>query len=101
MDELRPLIADGHDKGFLTIEQIAASLQEVEVTKEQVSELHGYLVDQGIDIVGVDGKPVLVDSRLAADSTDTDRQAAKTSDARKQAIDLTVEPSLDSLRLYL
>ena len=101
MDELRPLIADGQEKGFLTIEQIAASLQEVEVTKEQVSELHGYLVDQGIDIVGADGKPITVDSRLAADSTDTDRAAVKAAEARKPAIDLTVEPSLDSLRLYL
>ena len=101
MDELRPLIADGQEKGFLTIEQIAAALQEVEVTKEQVSELHGYLVDQGIDIVGADGKPITVDSRLAADSTDTDRAAVKAAEARKPAIDLTVEPSLDSLRLYL
>jgi RNA polymerase primary sigma factor len=101
MDELRPLIVEGQEKGFLTIEQIATSLQEVEVTKEQVSELHAYFVEQGIDIVGADGKPVTVDSRLAADSTDTDRQAAKAQDARKPAIDLTVEPSLDSLRLYL
>src|SRR4051812_42180016 len=101
MDELRPLIVEGQEKGFLTIEQIATSLQEVEVTKEQVSELHAYLVEQGIDIVGADGKPVTVDSRLAADSTDTDRQATKAADARKPAIDLTVEPSLDSLRLYL
>jgi RNA polymerase primary sigma factor len=100
MEELRPLIADGQEKGFLTIEQISTSLQETEVTKEQVSELHGYLVEQGIDIVGADGKPVTVDARLAADSTDTDRVAAK-SESRKAAIDLTVEPSLDSLRLYL
>jgi RNA polymerase primary sigma factor len=101
MEELRPLIAEGQEKGVLSIEQIATSLQETEVTKEQVSELHSYLVDQGIDIVGADGKPITVDARLAADSTDTDRVAAKESAARKPAIDLTVEPSLDSLRLYL
>jgi RNA polymerase primary sigma factor len=101
MEELRPLIVEGQEKGVLSIEQIASSLQETEVTKEQVSELHGYLVDQGIDIVGADGKPITVDARLAADSTDTDRVAAKESAARKPAIDLTVEPSLDSLRLYL
>jgi RNA polymerase primary sigma factor len=101
MDELRPLIAEGHDKGFLTIEQIASALQEVEVTKEQVSELHGYLEEQGIDILSADGKPVTVDSRLSSDSTDTDRQAVKAAEPRKPAIDLTVEPSLDSLRLYL
>ena len=40
IDELRPLIAEGQERGFLTVEQIASSLEEVEVTKEQVAELH-------------------------------------------------------------
>ena len=39
IDELRPLIAEGQERGFLTVEQIASSLEEVEVTKEQVAEL--------------------------------------------------------------
>src|SRR3712207_2790349 len=56
LDELRPLIAEGQEKGVLTFEQIAAALEEVEVTKEQVQELHAYLDDQGIDVVGADGK---------------------------------------------
>jgi RNA polymerase primary sigma factor len=58
MEELRPLIAEGHDKGVLSIEQIASALEEVDVTKEQVGELHAYLEEQGIDIVAADGKPV-------------------------------------------
>ena len=57
IDELRPLIAEGQERGFLTFEQIASCLEEVEVTKEQVSELHAYLEEQGIDVVGEDGKP--------------------------------------------
>ena len=56
LDELRPLIAEGHEKGVLTFEQIAAALEEVEVTKEQVQELHAYLDEQGIDVVGADGR---------------------------------------------
>ena len=40
IDELRPLIAEGQERGFLTVEQIASSLEEVEVTKEQVAELY-------------------------------------------------------------
>ncbi len=100
IDELRPLISDGQERGFLSIEKIAGALEEVEITKEQVSELHAYLVEQGIDILRADGKPMTFDSRLAVDSTETDRQAAKVAQ-RKLQIDLTVEPSLDSLRLYL
>ena len=40
LDDLRQLIADGQDRGFLTFEQIASALEEVEVTKEQIQELH-------------------------------------------------------------
>ena len=99
IDELRPLIAEGQERGFLTFEQIATALEEVEVSKEQVTELHAYLEGEGIDVVGADGK--LATSEVVASS----RQEAggtKTPDApRKPEIDLTVEPSLDSLRLYL
>ncbi len=94
IDELRPLIAEGQERGILTVEQIATSLEEVEVTKEQIAELHAYLLDQGIEIVTADGKPV-------TNSEPEARSAKDSPDARKPEIDLTVEPSLDSLRLYL
>ena len=57
VEELRVLVAEGQERGFLTFEQIAACLEEVEVTKEQVQELHGYLVEQGVDVVAGDGRP--------------------------------------------
>ncbi|MCW3007496.1 MAG: rpoD [Solirubrobacterales bacterium] len=97
LDELRPLIAAGHDRGFVTIEEITTCLEEVEVTKEQVSELHGHLVEQGIDIVGPDGKPVAGPSEPKRNKDEDSGDAAP----KKPEIDLTVEPSLDSLRLYL
>ncbi|HWV84954.1 MAG TPA: RNA polymerase sigma factor RpoD [Capillimicrobium sp.] len=97
LDELRDLIAAGHERGFVTIEEITTCLEEVEVTKEQVSELHGHLVDQGIDIVGADGRPV---AGSAEPKREKDEEAAAAA-PKKPEIDLTVEPSLDSLRLYL
>src|SRR5205823_2657505 len=79
---------------------IATCLEEVEVTKEQVQELHAYLDDQGIDVVDADGRPAKSDGggiEAAAEAS-----AAPMPDQRKKAtVDLTVEPSLDSLRLYL
>jgi RNA polymerase primary sigma factor len=93
MEELRSLIAEGQERGFLTFEQIAGCLEELEVTKEQVQELHAHLDEQGIDVVGVDGAPVPRETVRSEDAL-----AARPS---KQEIDLTVEPSLDSLRLYL
>jgi len=98
IDELRPLIAEGQERGFLTFNQIASSLEETEVTKEQVTELHAYLEDQGIDVVGEDGKPAISENgRFERAEPAADKQEAP----RKPAVDLTVEPSLDSLRLYL
>src|SRR5215213_11260608 len=102
MEELRPLIAEGQERGHLTIDRITSFLEEVEITKEQVLELHSVMEEQGIEILGSDGQPLKSDSRLQQDSTDTDRQAFKAADPQaKPQIDLTVEPSLDSLRLYL
>jgi RNA polymerase primary sigma factor len=98
LDELRPLIAEGQERGFLTFGQIEACLEEVEVTKEQLQELHSYLEDQGIDVVEADGKPLKGDSG----GGDNAGAAQSQSEGRKKLeIDLTVEPSLDSLRLYL
>jgi RNA polymerase primary sigma factor len=99
MDELRQLIAEGQDKGVLTIGQITTALEEVEVSKEQVSELHAYLVDQGIEVVTADGK--LATSENGKMEAAAEARASQQPASKKPQIDLTVEPSLDSLRLYL
>jgi RNA polymerase primary sigma factor len=91
-DELRALIAEGNERGYLTFEEIASTLEEVEVTKEQVTELHGYLVEQGVDVIAADGVTAYKEGK-AEEGTNGSR--------KKQELDLTVEPSLDSLRLYL
>ncbi len=100
LDELRPLIAEGQERGFLTFDQIATCLEEIDVTKEQIQELHVYLDDQGIDVVEADGR--LARSEAGSIERDTREAAAPQPDRPKKVeVDLTVEPSLDSLRLYL
>ncbi len=106
LEELRGLIAEGQERGFLTIEQITSCLEEVEVTKEQVVELHSFLDEHGIAIVSADGKPVTSESGrvevAAQDRAAGPEGAPAPREQRKRPeIDLTVEPSLDSLRLYL
>jgi RNA polymerase primary sigma factor len=92
VEELRTLLADGRERGFLTFEEIAACLEEVDVTKEQVRDLHVHLVDAGIEIVAGDAREA---SSTAAQADSAPAQS------KRPEIDLTVEPSLDSLRLYL
>ena len=91
-EELRRLIAAGTERGYLTFEEIASTLEEVEVTKEQVSELHSHLVEQGVDVIAADGVTAYKESR---------GEGSSNGQGKKQELDLTVEPSLDCLRLYL
>ena len=106
-DEFRNLIAEGQERGFLTFEQIAGCLEEVEVTKEQVQELHSYLDEQGIEVVDADGRLARSEgSSVEANAPSSGIQEpelpiAAEQPRKKVEIDLTVEPSLDSLRLYL
>jgi len=90
-DELRGLIALGRERGYLTFEQISATLEEVEVTKEQISGLHAHLLEQGVEVIAEEG----------VDAYKEQRAEAANGRAKKDELDLTVEPSLDSLRLYL
>jgi RNA polymerase primary sigma factor len=92
VEEVRALVAEGKERGFLTWEEITATLEEVEITKEQVVELHSHLQENGVDIVARDDRP----PGLIEINGDGAEPAP-----RKPQIDLTVEPSLDSLRLYL
>src|SRR3712207_5823931 len=101
LDELRPLIAEGHERGFITFEQIATALEEVEVTKEKEQELHSYLDDQGIDVIGADGRFATSENAKVEAAVVARQQPAPDDAPKKPQIDLTVEPSLDSLRLYL
>jgi RNA polymerase primary sigma factor len=100
LDELRPLIAGGQERGYLTFAEIETCLEEVEVTKEQLQELHAYLDEHGIVVVGADGRPAK--SEAGSVEASAHNGSEPDPDQRKKVeVDLTVEPSLDSLRLYL
>src|ERR1700749_346915 len=92
IEELAGLIALGRERGYLTYEQISSTLEEVEITKEQVSQLHANLVEHGVDVIAEDGFSAYKEQR----GGDAAGGASK-----KEEPALTVEPSLDSLRLYL
>src|SRR3989454_7155379 len=92
VEELQKLVQDGLERGFLTYDEIVAGLEDVELSKEQVEDFYTYLIDHGVELMeGEQHKhPPHEQPALAEDET---KAAPK--------LDLTVEPSLDSLRLYL
>jgi RNA polymerase primary sigma factor len=90
--ELPRLVADGLDRGFLTYDEIAAALEDVELTREQTEDFYTYLAERSIDLLEGEqhkqpphGQPTLVEDEAKA----------------PPKLDLSVEPSLDSLQLYL
>jgi RNA polymerase primary sigma factor len=89
-EELRGLIALGRERGYLTFEEISGTLEEVEVTKEQVASLHAHLVEHGVEVIAEEGVGAYKEQR-----------PGPSNGSKKAELDLTVEPSLDSLRLYL
>ena len=104
LEEVRGLVALGRDRGYLTFEQITTTLDEVDLTKEQVRQLHGYLLECGIELVAQNSQAEWREgtgARPIGASEVTGAEGVREEGPRKPALDLTVEPSLDSLRLYL
>jgi RNA polymerase primary sigma factor len=99
LEALQRLTAEGKERGYLTFQEIADCLEEVEVSKEQVSQLHRHLTEHGVEIVSeVDGQPS-VDGQRPEPRAEGPKRSSD--GPRKVELDLTVEPSLDALRLYL
>jgi len=90
VEELHKLVQDGQEKGFLTYDEIVAGLEEVELTKEQIEDFYTYLIDHSIE---------LMEGELHKHPPH--EQPALAEEVKAPKLDLTVEPSLDSLRLYL
>ena len=96
VDELHKLVEQGQEKGFLTYDEIASALEDVDLTKEQVEDFTAFLVDQAIELVEGEQHKALPFEQPAPAPTEEEAKAAAA-----PKLDLSVEPSLDSLRLYL
>jgi len=90
VEELHKLVTEGQEKGFLTYDEIANALEEVELTKEQIEDFYTYLIDHSIELL--EGEQ---------HKHPPHEQPALAEEEKVPKLDLTVEPSLDSLRLYL
>jgi len=92
VEELHRLVEQGHEKGFLTYDEIAGALEDVELTKEQVDDFVHVLNDHSIELLeGEQHKTLPLEPTAPVEEEKI----------VPPKLDLTVEPSLDSLRLYL
>src|SRR5450759_44506 len=54
-DEVRGLLEEGREQGYLDGAHIAATLRDVDLTPEQLEEIHGVFADLGIDVIESEG----------------------------------------------
>jgi RNA polymerase primary sigma factor len=122
LDEVQTAIADGREQGFLTVGALASIVEEADLSSEQAHDLLSYLEEHGIEIASESARPSpLVESFEATEEADSlpehddeppeeegdEREVdeltlrSRLEELRKAEVDLSVEPSLDSLRLYL
>jgi RNA polymerase primary sigma factor len=125
MDELQGVIAEGQERGYLTAESIASVVEEAELSGQQAQDLLSYLEEHGVEILSPGERaPEAAAGSLGAEQRDGEEEPlaagqeldgepvdgpedqgrelqARLEEMRRPEVDLTVEPSLDSLRLYL
>ncbi|MGO8685163.1 MAG: sigma-70 family RNA polymerase sigma factor, partial [Thermoleophilia bacterium] len=89
-DELADLLSEGREQGYLTSDRIADSLQDVELTTDQIENIYNLFIDMGIDII--EGDVSLLD----------ESQDAKGEEEVIPKLDLSIKtPTNDPVRMYL
>jgi RNA polymerase primary sigma factor len=127
LDELQGLIAESHERGFLAAETLAAALEEADLSNQQAQDVLSYLEEHGIELlaVGESGSELSAGGSASSDGReralvgagvvardDSEESAGElharfeenislSGAGRRSESELAVEPSLDSLRLYL
>jgi len=123
MEELQGVLATGRERGLVTGASLRSAIEEAELSSAQAQDLFSYLEEHSIEVVeaedanvelhvvGADaGEASGADAALPASEEldEEEREDEEAGDVRvrllelKQAeADLSVDPSLDSLRLYL
>jgi RNA polymerase primary sigma factor len=128
LEELQGVIAEGQERGFLAAEALASAVEEAELSAQQAHDLASYLEEHGIEVVGLaestgelhaddvaresgeeDGAPLAGGARgkeptiepAAGDDEEIAGLSARLEELKRPEVDLSVEASLDSLRLYL
>jgi len=90
IDEVRELVAEGREQGYLNGDHITDVLQDVDLTPDQIDNIFILFNDLGIDILEGDETP------------GQDGQEAKAEEEVIQKLDLSVKtPTNDPVRMYL
>jgi RNA polymerase primary sigma factor len=89
IEEVRVLVDEGREQGYLVGDQIAEALKDVDLTPDQIDGIYNLFADLGIDI-------------LEGEGADPASAAAKPEEEVIPKLDLSVKtPTNDPVRMYL
>ncbi len=129
IEELQSLIGEAHDQGAVSAVALGAAVEEAELSVQQTGELMSYFEEHGIEVLDPGAGPLELASadgergsssreQPTAGSLDGEQEMGgqdgerehpeqatpvqlRLRELRRREVDLTIEASLDSLRLYL
>ncbi len=122
IDELQGVVAEAQERGFLAADALAAAMEEAELTGQQTHDLLSYLEEHGIEVLDAGSAAGELQAEIttrapaaAAEALEPDTPEEAPDDGAEQIrglhqrmdelkrpdLDLTADPSVDSLRLYL
>jgi RNA polymerase primary sigma factor len=100
-EEIKVLVATGREQGFLTYDAIAEAVVELDVSREQVEELHTHLIEQGIDVIAREDIAVKAEPAPVEAAAEPMAEPVVSPRAAESAAEGLPDGNLDSLRLYL
>jgi RNA polymerase primary sigma factor len=128
LEELQGTIADSQERGYMTAAALAGAVEEAELSVQQTHDLLAYLEEHGVEVLAAGesapelqvhgagiSPPEHVEEPLAGrahehaltvagvgdDEHGEHGMQVRLEELKRPEVDLTVEPNLDSLRLYL
>jgi RNA polymerase primary sigma factor len=117
IEELQGILASGRERGFVTAASLQTVVEETALNGEQSQDLLSYLDEHGIEVIEADGPAVELQPDAAAEEAEEEAPSerddeqrdgeevrgvrARLQELKRAQSDLSADPSLDSLRLYL
>ena len=96
IEEVRTLLDEGREQGYLAAEHIVEVLADVDLTPEQIDDVYVVFHDLGIDVVGADGV------HHAHPGAPGGGEPAQEAEAPEAKLDLSIKTaSNDPVRMYL
>ena len=98
IEELKGLVQEGQEKGYLTYDEVAAALEEIELTKEQLEDFYTYLIEHNIELLDAESKQTAqLDAQLHGENVFGERRQADRHRRERECLGDALESGRDPI----